>query len=383
MIRMILSMFATRLIRYYKLQYRMWRTTLDWTVALYIIIPGMFFAVGTYRSWWQQPPDWLLGLPELLAALLMLVFVWSGRLRTFTEEADVLMLRQQPVFMNGLAACGIVFTVLTRLVLVAALFGILSIWFVRVYGLTLEHLAWWHLFTAACGATIAILKHLIVARWTGWRQLAAIMASIAISTVYLVPVLRMLETPQHIAALKLGTLLAWLTLAAASVIRLRAQGTFAHDVRVERKAIMAGADLLLSQSVERKPTVLLRRPLLFRRSGRLFRRTGPATVLAEMRIKSFVRRPANVELMFSFLFLSSLAVVMTPVWLSIPLALVLPGIAASWLHQQWKTWIAEPFVAQFQWDRADASSAARRSTLLLLTPCYIWLVLLAIWHAFQ
>lgn len=381
MFRMILSLFMTRLGRYYKLQYRMWRTALDWTVALYIIIPGLFLTVGTYRSWWQQPPDWLLGLPEALAAIVMLAFVWFGRLRTFKEEADVLILRQQPAIMRGLTGLGIIFTVMARLVLAAALFGVLSVWFVRVIGLTAEHLIWWHLFTAASGATITILKHLIVARWKGWRQFAAVLASIALSVAYVMPVLRMLEAPQRIAALQPGALLAWIVLALAAAIRLRIGETFAHDVREEQKAKLAGIDLLLSQTVERKPTIRLRRPLLFRRSRRLFRRDDTVSVLVEMRLKSFLRKLSNVQLMFSFLGLSSLAVIMTPVWLSIPLALVLPGIAATWLHQEWKTWMAEPFLAQFQWNNAETGSAAFRSALWLLAPCYLWLIALAVWHA--
>lgn len=381
--RLILTLVATRLGRYYKHQYRIWKSTLDWTVALYIIIPGLLFAIGTYRSWWQQPPDWLLGMPEPLAAMLMLVFVWLGSLRTFVQEADVLILRQRPAMMKELAAYGIVYTTIMRTMSTAVLFGALSIWFVRTIGLSAQHLIWWLLFTVACGTSFAIIKHLVGARWNGWRRYTAIAASTAISTVYLQPVFRMLDDPKHIAALKLGTLLAWLTLAAVCIIRLRVQGTFASDVRAERKAMMAGVDFLLSQSVERKPTILLRTPLLFRRSGRLYRRDDPASLLAEMRIKSFIRRLANVQLMLSFLFLSSAAVLMTPVWLSIPLALVLPGIAASWLHQQWKTWIAEPFVAQFQWDTLDASSASRTSTLWLLAPGFLWLLALSIWHALQ
>jgi len=373
------SLFISRVGRHWAGQYRVWRSALDWTVWLYILIPGLLFAVGTYRSWWQYPPEWLVGLPDPLAAFPPLIAALSGGLRVFAEDADVLFLRQRQAWRKGLVGLGIAYSCLVHHVVIAALFGFMTIWLVHMIGITIAQMLWWAAFTAACRTGYAIVKHLIGARWNGWRKYAVLCLAGAIAAAaYLAPTQYFLSS-RHTAILQIAAAIAWVALAGAAVGKLRARGTFRHDVLMERKAQLAGTDFLLSQSIERKPRVQLRRPLLFRQSGRLFRRGDAGTVLAEMRIKSFLRKGANIRLWLSFISVSSTAVLLSPAWLSLPVALALPGIAAVWLHEQWKDWFAEPFLAQFPWEPSAARAGSSVSGLWLLVPNAAWLAALAGW----
>lgn len=373
------SLFASRVRRYWAGQYRVWRTALDWTVWLYLLIPGLLFAVGAYRSWWQHPPVWLVGLPDPLAALPPLIAAISGGIRAFAEDADVLFLRQRPAWRKGLVGWGIAYSSLIHHVAAAALFGLLAVWFVPVIGLSAVQLLWWAAFTAACRTAYAIVKHLIGARRNGWRKYAALcLAGAALAAAFLAPSLTFLST-RDAATMQIAAALAWAALAIAAVCKLRARGTFWHDVLMERKAQLASTDFLLSQSVERKPRVQLRKPILFRRSRRLFRRDDAGAVLAEMRLKSFLRKGANLRIWLSFLSVSSTAVLLSPAWLSLPVALVLPGIAAVWLRDQGKEWFAEPFLAQFPWEPSDARAGSILSGYWLLVPSAAWLTALSGW----
>lgn len=373
------SLFMSRVSRHWAGQSRVWRTALDWTVWLYLLIPGLLFAVGTYRSWWQHPPDWLIALPDPLAALPPLIAALSGGLRVFAEDADVLFLRQRPAWRRGLAGLGIAYSCLAHHIVIAAVFGFMTIWLVHTIGITIAQMLWWAAFTAACRTAYAIVKHLIGARWNGWRKYAVLcLAGASAAAAILVPTQYFLNS-RHTAIMQIAATIAWIALVIAAVCKLRARGTFWHDVLMERKAQLASTDFLLSQSIERKPRVQLRRPILFRQSRRLFRRDDAGAVLAEMRLKSFLRKGANLRIWLSFISVSSTAVLLSPAWVSLPVALALPGIAAVWLRDQWKEWFAEPFLAQFPWEAPVARAGSSISGLWLLVPGAAWLAALAGW----
>ena len=373
------SLAARRVRRSWAQQYRIWRTALDWTVWLYILIPGLLFGIGTYRAWWLHPPEWLLGLPEPLAAIPPLIAALSGGLRVFVEEADALALRQRPSWIVGLTGFGIAYTLTIHLIVVALLFSLLAVWFVPILGLHAGQMLWLAAFTSACCTAYGIVKHIIGASRHGWRKYVVLgMAGAVMLAAFLMPVQYFLAT-RHLVIVQAAAGLSWLALAVAAACKLRSRGTFRHDVLMERKAQLSGTDFLLSQSVERKPRVQLRRPILFRQSGRLFRREDAGTMLAEMRLKSFLRKGANIRLWLSFIGISSTAVWMSPAWLALPVALALPAIAAVWLREQWKEWFSEPFLKQFPWSESEARRGSSVSRLLLLVPGAAWLSALSGW----
>ena len=375
------TLFRSRVARFWAEQYRVWRTALDWTVWLYFIVPGLLFAGGTYRDWWLDLPAWLTGLPDPLAAVPPLLLVLAGQLRVYAEDADILFLRQRPVWIKGLIGYGTAYSFVMSAIQTVLLFGLQSVWIVKAMGLGWTSIALWMLFTASCRTVFSIVKNLIRSRWTGWRRYAVTGgASIAMAGLYLVPVLRFLSTQNNIA-LSIGALVALAALPAAIAVKMRAKGTFMNDVLMERLARLASTDLLLSAAIERKPTVRLRRPLVFRMSGRLFRGTDAGTMLAEMRLKAFLRKWKNVQLWIGFYGASSGAVLLSPGWLQFPLVAALSFLAAYWIHEQWKEWFAEPFIQQFRWEDSAAIKGSSLSRFWLLLPGAGWLAAVAGWSA--
>lgn len=89
------ALFWRRVTAHWKNQRDNLATVVDWIVMLYIIVPGLLLGGGLYRELWTSPlPGWAQFFP-LQAVVGILLFMFSGRVLLFLEEADVLFLRQQ------------------------------------------------------------------------------------------------------------------------------------------------------------------------------------------------------------------------------------------------------------------------------------------------
>lgn len=87
--------FLKRVGRYWKFQWGIFTSVVDWVVALYFIVPGLLIAGYHYMQLWQMNDVW----PEQLSLslLVLVLFIWTfmGRVQFFVEEADQLIVRQQ------------------------------------------------------------------------------------------------------------------------------------------------------------------------------------------------------------------------------------------------------------------------------------------------
>lgn len=105
----------------------------------------------------------------------------------------------------------------------------------------------------------------------------------------------------------------------------------------------------MSRIIPSKPIVKVKRPLLFRRSQRLFGGTDAGTLLAEMRLKAFLRSMMPLRVWIGFLFVTSYASTLVSPTAAFALIIGFLIIGVSWLRMQWEQWYAEEFVAQFPW----------------------------------
>jgi ABC-2 type transport system permease protein len=368
----------TRIKRFWIDQYRVWRTALDWTVWVYFIVPGLWIGGGTYREMWLDPPDWLLALPELAVLVIPVLYLFIGRLRVFLEDADMLFLTQKQDWIRRLIAGGAIYTLVMQLFTATLLFSVMLLWFVKGLGLSAAAIVAWAVFTVCCKSAVTIQQHLIEARWRGWRRwLLQGTGSIAIMLAYGWVSLHGFDRPEFLIAFGMLALAVWFL---ALRYKLGARGDFAFDVQSERKARLASTDLLLTTVMERKPIIRLSRPVFFRRSGRLLRGSDAGTMLAEMRMKAWLRKLANLQLWFGFFAASTTAVLVSPGWLAITLACTLPLLAAIWMHKHWREWLDEPFIAQFKWEETALRKGASLSRFWLLVPGTAWLASLAGWQ---
>lgn len=90
----------------WRYQYGVWKTAVDWTVALYIVIPAVLIGLNGYALLWKNQYGWMEGVPFSWLLISLYLFAWSGRIRTFMEEGDQLFLLQRKGWVRRIIALG-------------------------------------------------------------------------------------------------------------------------------------------------------------------------------------------------------------------------------------------------------------------------------------
>ncbi|CAM4516039.1 ABC-2 type transport system permease protein [Paenibacillus endophyticus] len=368
------QLFWIRLKRNQRDQLRAWNSVLDWTVWLYLLLPGLFIGGGLYREVLMDMPEWAMKLPwSTLYPIVLLVVLFMGQIRIFVEEADRLFLLQRPEWLQSIKRYGIGFTLIKKLIVVALPY-LLLLPFLR----HAESMSWLQVvlaygFTIVMGMVLALSIQLANGKLKGRRKWAfEIFGFLFFGALYLTPMMRWEQNDSLLG----------LSLAAAAILMLvllwaglRTPIQFEAEVKTENAARLRSTELLMSQVIESKPVVRLKRPYLFRASQRLFHKSNASTMLAELRIKAFLRGMTHIRVWLGFMSAATYAVSLVPGPIALFLVAALTAIGMSWLHMQWRQWFAEPFIAQFPWSKTDARKAAILSRFWLLLP------LMLVWSA--
>ncbi len=361
-----------RLRRYYAEQYKVWKQALDWTVCLYLIVPALVIGGGLYIEWLDQLPAWSLQVPWTMLPVLLFLYMLLSPLRAFVEEADKLFLLQRPGWINRLRGWGMVYTALTDAILYALVLGLLFPFLTGVLELSAASLLWCWLYTVLVSLLVKVAQRQWLEGRRGWRsKLAVLMVQALLGAIYAVPLAVLAYQPMWQA----GALLVVVPLLVAVVrSRLRSRGSFELDMLAERSARLFSTSLLMSQVVEnRQPLIKMKRPLFFPRSGRLFKSQDGGAVLAELRIKAFIRSGDKLWTWVGFISLSSLALLALPPLLR---CLVVPGfilLGMYWQSLHWKVWTEEPLLKQFKWEERTLRRGRALSRFWMIAPAtLVW-----------
>ncbi|MFD0716586.1 ABC transporter permease [Paenibacillus sp. GCM10027626] len=369
------KLFWRRLFRFWKEQWAVWRTALDWTVWVYILLPALWIGGGLYLELWQTQPAWMKSLPLWVGERLPLILILRGQLRTFAEEADVLFLLQKPQWRGGIIRRGALYTLLTNGIAAALLFVLLLPFLVVVHHMPYEQIAGLFLIAWVWSAMGAVIRNLIDGLYRGWRK--AMWKTIAMAILAATYLLLVIKLEAHLLRTASIVCLALIMLAILMRIKLRAHETFEADVEIEKNVRVASTQLLLRDVMERKPRIKLNKPIVLRRSNRIFKRFEPDYVLAEQTIKAFIRRMPLVRMWLGFFGVSTLALLLSPLWVKGLLLAVLPLLIARWIQSHCNQFTSEAFVAQFNWTDQTLRIADERTRFWLIVPGVVWLGLVA------
>ena len=151
---------------------------------------------------------------------------------------------------------------------------------------------------------------------------------------------------------------------------------FDSDIQQEQLARLASTQLLLRNVMKRKPRIRMTRPVIFRHSNRLFKRFQGDAVLAEMIIKSFVRRLPLIRTWLIFTVISAVAVLLSPTVLKPFLLIVLALLLSSWVVSHWRSMLAEPYFAQFKWSDHALRESSGHVRFWLVVPSVFFMSLI-------
>jgi ABC-2 type transport system permease protein len=362
----VAKLFRRRLLRFWREQWKVWRTALDWTVWLYVVIPGLWIGGGLYVDVWNHPPQWLVDLPVWAGERVPLIVIFLGRLRTFAEEADVLILLQKKAWGRGLVLRGTLYTAFMLALLTIIIYVLLLPFLVSINHLPSSAIGSMFVYTWIWAWIGVIWRNLIDARYAGLRKWGSKLAAMALlSVTYFIPIV---FVGTDWLRLLLPVLMGVVVLILSIRYKLRAGDTFDSDVQQEHMARLASTQLLLRGVIDRKPRIRLNRPMLLRSSNRIFKRFDAETILSEMIIKAFIRRLSLLRMWLIFVGLSALALSLSPSALKPFLVVILPLLLSAWVQSHWRDVMAETFVAQFRFTDTAMRQSAEQVRFWLVVP---------------
>lgn len=109
------QLFFRRVRAEWRFQYGVWKTAIDWTVALYIVIPAALIGLNYYALLWKNQYGWMEGLSFNWLLIAVYIFAWSGWIRTFMEEGDQLFLLRCKGWVKRIVALGLGYSVVLNI----------------------------------------------------------------------------------------------------------------------------------------------------------------------------------------------------------------------------------------------------------------------------
>lgn len=90
------NLLRRRLFSHFREQSAIIRTAVDWTVLLYILIPGGLLGGRFYYGYWNgNLPGWFSHVPFVVVPSLLAILLATGGIVLLLQEGDLLFLRQR------------------------------------------------------------------------------------------------------------------------------------------------------------------------------------------------------------------------------------------------------------------------------------------------
>lgn len=358
-----------------RFQYKAWRMAIDWTVALYIVIPAMAAAAYQVYTWWLAPPFWLSLIPYTLVKGYLYLLALSGTIRLYIQEADQLFLYQRKEWLNKLMAGGMGFSLGLQALKLIALLGVLAPLFLYGYGLDEWSLVRLGMAVAVCKGYALLFKPWFEMRYSGWRAF-----------LYRIPFLSLggiLFTGLIMAAEKNGLLFLVVFVVLAIPLyrlypsRLHWRGSFLHDVKREEREKMKVVRMLVGDFIKKKPRFNRKKPILFPRSGKLFPSGRQEYALAEAVVKSVFRNSSKMGVYGYAMMAYSVALVLVPQGEIRTLAWAVMALLLSYMAKIFaKDILLEPLFSLFHWNDGTRYSSLWIACTSVMLPGYLILALL-------
>lgn len=360
------KLFWRRLFSHWREQSAMIRTAADWTVLLYILIPGGLLGGRLYYDWWNDTlPAWSTNIPFMFIPSILVLLLCRGGILLFLQEGDLLFLKQRQGWMKTIVLRGIIYSLMITSLKFCVAFILLLPFLIRVYSLL--PLEIWSLFalTLVCSWSIKLLGHMVKVQKQSWRRWLWLILAISVPCgIYLRAVVLWIHRPSFL--LMVAALFAFIVIFALKR-RLGLQGTFLNDVREDYKQRMKIAALLL-RGVLDKPRPTRHKPWIFRKSQPLLKSKTAESRFSAAAMKALIRNPAHIKLYLTFTAVSIVAILIIPSgfkWIGF---VVLTLLMTYWLYSFWSSFAEDDYIGILPFTKEQKAEAGLRAVSLLLLP---------------
>ncbi|QIW81069.1 ABC transporter permease [Bacillus tequilensis] len=323
------TLFFRRLFDYYKYQFKVLHAVIDWTVALYIVLPALAFLIYQYIDLlngrglfyeWSEVMEW-----RWLYAVCVLI-VCTGKVHTFLMEADKVFLLQKKEMIYQLKRYALVYSFLITLAKWVLLFCIVFPFIRHSVHITLTesaallcYLFGLHAFFLSLKQD-TIRKRRSISRWLADILFRAVLFSGSAALIAF--------TDWRLLAL-IGIL--FLIFAFCRGLKKAASiSGFEAEVMEEKKSRLALAGLVMMMSQEAGiPKVkdrMRRKPLFYRNSKRIFKKRTICTGYKELFFKVMLRNGEYMRHMYMLLSAFTVLLFVSPIWMKLIVLFVYTGV---------------------------------------------------------
>ncbi|MFC4303092.1 ABC transporter permease [Cohnella boryungensis] len=372
-----IPLFLERMRANWKADWKIWRTVMDWTTWLYVLLPGLFIFGGMYRDLLRDPPEGLDRSILILIYIFLALLQLFGKYRTFAEPGDGLFLHRQTRWLKGKILSGFIYGYLMRLSVSSLFVAIAAPLMLQIFGLTSSYMVILIIYSSISGYAWILLRDRLSQLLQGWRRsLALILSSLIFITVFVLLAGYGKESTAVLALeiIPMLAVAAWLTW-----LRQRMQGTFLHEITTENALYATKTKWILKDALDKKPTPMLRRPMLFPRSQQLLKHRDDTSRLLDSWFKSALRHSDLYYPMLNFTGIGIAAVSLPPTLLAVLVWFAMPLLVMLMLHRQWLNWLSEPYIALFKWRIELLEQAANKARVWGTLPTMtVWALVIGV-----
>lgn len=313
------------------------RSVIDWTIFLYLLIPGIFFFAIFYKEFWLHPSSyWMDFIPFWGLLGIMVMLNTGGNIRTFQHEADALHLLQENRLLFTLKTYGLMTTLLNSLITTGIIIGIALPVLLQIYHLDSVDICYLFINLFATKLLILTLRkmihHKIIKRFMIFISILIIIFIIYVLPFYLTGIIGLLGSIMLISFLSLKV--------------NKNRYLFMRELEIEQEERNKYIQWIyqFSSEIEKESVLYRKKPLLlFRNSARIFQVRNEETGLLELLLKSFLRNRQYVMSYYRMLAISCVAIFLSPLWIKWLLYIAYFFFIDFWISHIVKKSLHHPF----------------------------------------
>jgi len=368
------KLFCIRLLQHYRYMGKSLKTIADWTVWLYILIPGLFIFSGLYIELWTRLPEWSHNVRWELIMIAVLGLMMNTQVHIGVDEADRLILLQHQGWLIKLKRYGYVYSVVMLLLRMSLVFTLLLPFILGTTELTSDQLQLLLAYSAVVGLLQLAINHYFAKAGSWWRRTLRIgLRALLLAVIYVFPVaLYLLE--QWSFKYMFGALVVLILLTFGLIYRYMTT-VFHYGQQLEQEQAKRArfTGMLLSQVEENKSTKRLKKPWFYRSSQRIFKSDNISVVVAELRFKAMLRSKALLQAWIMLTAVGSLAIILVGGISSWVVVAGLLLLKRSVLKMQWNQWIQSDYISLYVKEQYAAYKLSQH--VLTVPGLFIWIVI--------
>lgn len=344
------QLFLQRLVNEWKFQFGVFRSVLDWTVVVYLLLPSVIIFGFVYRSWWLETPEWVMQFPVGIVFVVLYFVAMNGHFRTYVHDADQLFVMKHRSLFLRLKLWGFVYSAIFQTITIAIMIVIMLPFMSQFYELSVSQIiSLFCLFT--------VLKWLMLTVKVKMKQVSERLFQNILTVVYLaifgvgLTFLYPIWCNEQLFLLYLLCFLGIVVIGFIYIPYITKVSALESHLMIEKIERTKYINFIFkfSYEIEKTNVITRKKPLLFRKSQRIFKKRSSKKGFLELFIKVFIRNRQYFSSYLQMVAISSVAISMIPpVWMKIFVFIGALIVLKSWATLVWeKIILAHPLTKKY------------------------------------